>query len=171
METVWTEEKLWNWMMTGNYPPGYPDMDRPELEHLHRRAHATLSQDVQYLAIIKRKPAAKPVRKGFRQPSNNKTRANQWWKRGNRQVSEREVEVEVTKTLAKGTRVNVVMASRMGDVGITTNLEAEYGYVARLDCVENEFMGMIRKPQGILIDIKPIEDPRSDKVKIAFPDA
>ena len=84
---------------------------------------------------------------------------------------EREVEVEVVKTMSKGSRVNIVMASRMGDVGITQNLEAEHGYSVRIDCVENEFMDVIRKPQGILIDIMPIEDPRPDKVKLAFPDA
>ena len=34
--------------------------------------------------------------------------------------------------LKAGTRVRVVMASRFGDVGITTNLEAETGYIGRL---------------------------------------
>jgi hypothetical protein len=168
-----TEGNLWNWMMDGNYPPGYPDMDNLELVSLSRRAHATLSRDVQYVdtVTVTKKPAT-TARKGFRQPSNSKTKANQrGWKKGKRLEVEREVEVEVVKTMSKGSRVNVVMASRMGDVGITQDLDAEHGYVVRIDCVENEFMDQIRKPQGILIDIMPIEDPRSDKVKLAFPDA
>lgn len=39
----------------------------------------------------------------------------------------------------KGQRVRVVMASRMGDVGITPNLEAEHGYEDRvfIDELEN----------------------------------
>jgi hypothetical protein len=168
-----TEENLWNWMMDGNYPPGYPDMDRPELESLNRRAHATLSRDVQYVdtVTVTKKPAT-TARKGFRQPANSKTRANQRGRKRGKKMpeAEREVEVEVVKTMSKGSRVNVVMASRMGDVGITQDLEAEHGYVVRIDCVENEFMEQIRKPQGILIDIMPIEDPRPDKVKLAFPD-
>ena len=107
-----TEENIWNWMMDGNYPPGYPDMDRPELESLNRRAHATLSQDVQYTetVTVMRKPPA--PRKGFRQPSNSKTKATQR-KRGNRQFVEREVEVEVAKTMTKGSRVNIVMAKEL----------------------------------------------------------
>lgn len=35
-----------------------------------------------------------------------------------------------------GKRVRVVMASRMGDVGVTENLEAEYGYSRRVDVGE-----------------------------------
>jgi hypothetical protein len=155
METEnWTEEKLWNWMMAGNYPPGWPDMDRKELVTLHRQAFATLSRDVQYQATVKRKVMIPALRR------KGKT------------------EREITKTIRKGTRVNVVMASRMGDVGITTDLEAEYGYVVRINCIEGE-MDVFGNgecvvpimPEGALIDIEPIEDPRPDKVKIAFPDA
>lgn len=35
-----------------------------------------------------------------------------------------------------GKRVRVVMASRFGDVGITTNLQAEYGYEKRVAVAE-----------------------------------
>ena len=35
--------------------------------------------------------------------------------------------------MAKGSKVKVVMCSRFGDVGITPNLDAEYGYIARVD--------------------------------------
>ena len=38
-------------------------------------------------------------------------------------------------TLAAGTRVAVVMASRFGDVGITDDLDAEHGYSRRIQCV------------------------------------
>jgi hypothetical protein len=153
VSTSVTEEQLWNWMMAGKYPPGYPDMDRPELETLHRRAYATLASDVQYEATVKRKVMIPALRR------KGKT------------------ERKVTKTLHKGRRVNVVMASRMGDVGITGNLGAEYGYVVRVQCVESEMdvygdgrMMVPLKPQGYLIDIEPIEDPRTDKVEIAFPE-
>jgi hypothetical protein len=167
-----TEGQLWAWMMDGNYPPNYPDMDNLELESLNRRAYATLSRDVQYMETVTAiKRATNVARKGFRQPSNNKTKATQWRKRGNRQaVAERETEVEVVKTLAQGSRVKVVMASRMGDVGLTPHLDADRGYCVRVDCVENEFMDLVRKPQGILIDIEAIEDPRENKVKVAFPE-
>ena len=36
------------------------------------------------------------------------------------------------KTVKKGTRVRIVMASRLGDVGITTDLSAENGYSHRI---------------------------------------
>jgi len=130
-----TESELWEWMMDGNYPPGYPDMDRPELCKLHRRAFATLSRDV--VMEKWRGHGAKP-------------------------------EYDVVKVPA-GTKVNVVMASRMGDVGITDNLKAKNGYHRRTTCVESEFMGEIFQPAGLLLDIEPIEDPRADKVLIAFP--
>lgn len=35
--------------------------------------------------------------------------------------------------LDAGTRIRVVMASRFGDVGITSDLTAEHGYMARVD--------------------------------------
>lgn len=35
-------------------------------------------------------------------------------------------------TITAGTRVKIVMASRFGDVGITDDLMAEHGYVARV---------------------------------------
>lgn len=168
-----TETELWEWMMDGNYPPGYPDMDQPELCKLNRRAFATLSRDVQYKETVTQKP--QPVRKGFRQPSNNKTKANQWWKKGRRGPAVGR-EVEVIKTLEKGSRVNVVMASRMGDVGITPNLEAEHGYVVRINCIEDDWdmfgdgkQIIPLKPEGILVDIEAVEDSRTDKVKLAFP--
>jgi hypothetical protein len=37
-----------------------------------------------------------------------------------------------TEDFGKGTRVRVVMASRFGDVGITTDLSAVRGYMARV---------------------------------------
>ena len=146
-----TEEELWNWMMEGNYPPGYPDMERPELVALERRAFATIAKDVKYQAEVKRKvliPAL--IRKG------KTTRT-------------------ITKTLKEGTRVKVNMASRMGCVGITDYLDADYGYDVRINCIEGEWdmfgdgKQMIPlKPEGILIDIEPVEDSRTDKVEIAF---
>lgn len=36
------------------------------------------------------------------------------------------------RVIPKGTRVRIVMASRFGDVGITDNLDADHGYVARV---------------------------------------
>ncbi len=71
--------------------------------------------------------------------------------------------------LKRGTRVNVVMASRLGDVGITTDLNASRGYSERVICVESEFCGVKREPTGVLIDIVPIED-SSERVKKAFPE-
>lgn len=37
-----------------------------------------------------------------------------------------------SKTIPSGTRVRVVMASRFGDVGITSNLKAKHGYDMRV---------------------------------------
>jgi hypothetical protein len=37
------------------------------------------------------------------------------------------------RTEPAGTKVKIVMVSRLGDVGITTDLDAEYGYDARVD--------------------------------------
>jgi hypothetical protein len=37
------------------------------------------------------------------------------------------------RDVAKGDRVRVVMASRMGDVGITKDLDADHGYSVRCD--------------------------------------
>lgn len=36
-------------------------------------------------------------------------------------------------SMPKGTRVKVVMCSRFGDVGITPDLSADYGYIARIN--------------------------------------
>ncbi|MGE5512452.1 MAG: hypothetical protein ACM31O_14485 [Bacteroidota bacterium] len=36
------------------------------------------------------------------------------------------------EVIPAGTTVKIVMASRFGDVGITTNLDAEHGYSARI---------------------------------------
>jgi len=146
-----TETELWDWMMAGNYPEGYPDMDNLELVSLDRRAFATLSADVMYRMEVKRKVLTPRMKR-----EGLTTR-------------------EVTKTLRKGSKVKVVMASRMGDVGITPNLDAHIGYRVRIVCTDTSitFAGkeIPLSPEGILIDIEPIEDPRSDKVKIAFPDA
>ena len=58
-----------------------------------------------------------------------------------------------------GKRVKVVMASRFGDVGITDDLTAEYGYHYRTPCVEDTLEGPMGsfpiKPAGLLLDIKP----------------
>jgi hypothetical protein len=59
--------------------------------------------------------------------------------------------------LKAGTRVNVVMASRFGDVGITDDLHAEGGYDFRIQCVVNDGE---RSPKTILTDIEILpEDP------------
>lgn len=58
--------------------------------------------------------------------------------------------------LEAGTRVNVVMASRFGDVGITDNLEAENGYSLRIQCVSGGVEGFPLEPdeEDTLIDIE-----------------
>lgn len=142
-----TETELWHWMMEGNYPPGYPDMDRLELVPLERRAFATLSADIRYTAEVKRKVLTPRMRR------------------------EGKTTKEITKTLRKGTKVKVVMASRMGVVGITPDLEAHRGYHVRIPCIEADYVGYPIEPTGLLIDIEPVEDPRTDKVKIAFPES
>lgn len=134
-----TETELWEWMMDGNYPPGYPDMDRPELVKLARRAFATLARDTVFA---------------------------KW--RGHDKPEKR-------VTIPAGTRVKVNMASRLGDVGITDDLGANTGYCYRVTCIEGEWdLGNGKviplKPEGLLLNIEPIEDPRSDKVAIAFPE-
>jgi hypothetical protein len=48
-----------------------------------------------------------------------------YWKDGN--------PVMEVKTLPAGTTVRIVMASRFGDVGITEQLDKEFGYGARID--------------------------------------
>ena len=45
-----------------------------------------------------------------------------------------------TKTIKAGTRVKVVMASRFGDVGITTDLTRDRGYDTRVQCVESDIL-------------------------------
>jgi hypothetical protein len=143
------EEELWKWMMEGNYPPTYDELHIT----LHRRALATLSQDITYKATVDRKVMLPYMKRKGRKTTR-----------------------EVDKILTKGTRVNVVMASRMGDVGITPNLDAEHGYCTRIICIEGEWdmfgdgKRIIQlQPEGVLVDIELIEDPRSDKVKLAFP--
>ncbi len=42
------------------------------------------------------------------------------------------------KTAPAGTLVKIVMVSRLGDVGITTDLNAENGYAARVDLSDIE---------------------------------
>ena len=169
------ETQLHSWMMDGNYPPYYHDGDHPAFcKRIDRRATATLSRDVKYEEIVTR-TVRTPIRKGFRQPSNNKTRATQW---RNRKISSpmREVEEKVIRTLAKGTRIKVVMASRMGDVGITPNLDAHNGYVVRINCIDGEWdmfgdgkQIIPLKPEGVLVDIHPIEDPDYERVALFFP--
>jgi len=132
-----TEEQLWNWMMEGNYPPGYPDFDRKELVALNRRAFATLSRDITM---------------------------TKW---------QGHYKSKLTVKVAAGTRVKVVMASRLCDVGITDDLTAHNGYHYRVHCVESEWeVGgntVPMHPEGLLLDIEPVEDPRADKVALAFP--
>ncbi len=47
-----------------------------------------------------------------------------------------------------GTRVKIVMASRFGDVGITDDLTAEYGYHARIliDDLDKQFENFSEQP-------------------------
>ena len=44
----------------------------------------------------------------------------------------------------KGARVRVVMASRLGDVGITKNLQADHGYMLR--CAVKELTNFSEEP-------------------------
>jgi hypothetical protein len=53
-------------------------------------------------------------------------------KRGDGPVLFATMKVTDENSFAAGTRVRVVMASRFGDVGITTNLDAVRGYMARV---------------------------------------
>ena len=66
-------------------------------------------------------------------------------------------------TWKAGTRVKVVMVSRMGDVGITDDLRAENGYSYRVNCVEGEWdvMGdgkqvIPLQPENLLTNIERI---------------
>ena len=153
MPTV-NETQLHSWMMDGNYPPHYSDSEHPAFcKKLDRRAPATLSRDVEYRAEEKRKVITPRMRR------QGKTHR------------------EVTKTLRKGSRVKVVMASRMGDVGITPNLDAHNGYVVRINCVDGEWdmfgdgkQVIPLKPEGVLVDIHPIEDPDYERVALVFPE-
>lgn len=56
----------------------------------------------------------------------------------------------------RGTRVRVVMASRLGDVGITDDLKATSGYHYRTTCISGEFAGHKMEPAGMLTDIELI---------------
>lgn len=132
-----TEEELWEWMMAGNYPPGFPDMDRLWLVPLERRAFATLTRDV---IMVK-------------------------W--GDWDKPDKEFKVK------KGTQVQVVMASRMGDVGITNSQKKGAGYRYRTTCIEGEWLvnpsdpkgeTWPLKPEGLLKNIKPIEDHRAKQM-------
>lgn len=60
--------------------------------------------------------------------------------------------------LSAGTRVKVVMVSRFGDVGITNDLDTEYGYHYRVQCIEGEFAGQLLQPENLLIDIEFLPD-------------
>lgn len=124
-----TETELWQWMMDGKYPPGYPDINHPEIVPLERKALASLSKDI---TVSKWQGHNKPEKKEI-------------W--------------------SKGTRVKVVMVSRMGDVGITNNLRANAGYCHRVNCIQGEWdvLGdgsrvVPLQPEGLLVDIQVIED-------------
>jgi hypothetical protein len=71
------------------------------------------------------------------------------------------------EVLPPGTRINVVMASRFGDVGITNNMGAVQGYEARIQCVDalDEY-GAISIPaqEGLLIDIETREENYEDVI-------
>jgi hypothetical protein len=71
-------------------------------------------------------------------------------------------------TLQAGSKVKVVMASRLGDVGITNIMNAHNGYIYRVQCVEAEMMGQVIGPENLLTDISPIEDPDTSKLALAF---
>jgi hypothetical protein len=131
-----TETELWEWMMDGKNPPGYPDIDHPEIVPLERKALATLSREI---VMTKWQGHNKP---------------------------EKKVKVPA------GTRVKVVMVSRMGDVGITDNLKADTGYHYRVICLKGEFdvfgdgkQIVPTEPENLLLDIEPIEDPKVKGVK------
>ena len=70
--------------------------------------------------------------------------------------------------IKKGTRVKVVMVSRMGDIGITTDLTADNGYSFRIQCVDGSFeyngVSIPIEPENILTNIKLIEDPNAEKM-------
>jgi len=133
-----TETEVWEWMMEGNYPPGYPDMDQLDLVPLERRAIATLSADVPYTEEVKRKVITPAMRR-----KGKTTR-------------------EIVETLRKGTKVKIVMASRMGVVGITPDLDATRGYCVRIPCIETDYVGYPIEPTGLLTNIEPIEDNRPE---------
>lgn len=122
-----TQAELWQWMMDGKYPPGYPDIDRKWLMPVQRQAFATLKESIT-----------------LHRPGTFKDR------------------------IRKGTKVRVVMASRMGDVGVTRNLDAHAGYTHRIQCVEgtlelnNETFAVY--PEDILDNIELIEDPEAPKM-------
>ena len=52
--------------------------------------------------------------------------------------------VSVDHEIPEGTTVRIVMWSRFGDVGITDDLDADYGYDARLDLSELKNVRSIR---------------------------
>ena len=53
-----------------------------------------------------------------------------------------------------GLKVKVIMASRFGDVGLTDNLQSEYGYFYRTQAaVSGEIFG----PADLLAEITPLE--------------
>ena len=71
----------------------------------------------------------------------------------------KDIHLEGKKVISKGDRVNVVMASTFGDVGITKRPGATSGYEARVQCVDTRLeSGIELKAQGrLLIDILVIE--------------
>ena len=52
-----------------------------------------------------------------------------------------------SKRMKAGDKVKVVMASKYGDVGITSDLEAKTGYLHRTQC---------NPPMGLLKDFEPV---------------
>lgn len=59
---------------------------------------------------------------------------------------------EKVETWPAGKKVKVVMASRFGDVGITDDLDAIFGYCYRTTCLDTD-MG---KATGLLPDIQKV---------------
>lgn len=121
MKRVITKRELWDWMMAGNYPPDYPDMDRVWLRPLQRRAYATLKID--------------------------------------------DSKSELHPKFRNGMRVKVVMASRLGDVGITDDLTRINGYTNRVMC-SVEMSEDDKARFGDLTDIELIEDKSHERMRV-----
>lgn len=64
---------------------------------------------------------------------------------------------EITVTWPEGMKVKAVMASRFGDIGLTDDLTAEYGYYYRFPAVDGEVHGEEVKADDLLDSITPCE--------------